>query len=351
MKQTWSTQSQGSRLVREGPVAIRLEQSVDVSREVRGEDGQMPAVVEVAGVDAHPGLFPPILTEGAAGQNGVIGEAAVAVVPPEVGGSGVIGDVDVLEAVVVVVQEEDAEAIVRLAAADARSDRDVLEGAVPVVAVEQVRAPGIASGSASHPQTGKEALGGVVLRRELHVAGYVEIQEPVAIVVPEGGAGGPAAPRDSRFPRDLHEGPIPLVSEEEVSGVAGDEQIPVSVVVDVGGHGPHGPQVAAVDTGPAGHILEGPVATVPIERASGGRLRVPSPDLVQRGTVGQVQIHPAVSVVVEPGGPMSQRLQQGIFPGSARKVFQGDACLGGPVHEGDSARVDPNRCQRQDGCR
>src|SRR5262249_21715012 len=116
---------------------------------------------------------------------------------------GVVGDVEIGLAVVVEIRSDDAEpfahihlfALVVLNADDAEAGllADLGEGAVAVVAEEQVGQAGEAAGRADVALNagGIAFAGGVVGERPIDVLADVEVGIAVAIDVRPGGAGGP----------------------------------------------------------------------------------------------------------------------------------------------------------------
>src|SRR3954462_6666071 len=65
------------------------------------------------------------------------------------------------------------------------------------------------------------------------VARHEEVKAPVAIVVSEGGAGGPASKRDSRLLSNIGEGPVVIVMVETIFSQVGDIQVGPAIVVVV----------------------------------------------------------------------------------------------------------------------
>ena len=78
------------------------------------EDVQVAVGIEVADGQAHAGLLLPVLAEGDAGLEALLGEGAVVVVAEQQAGRGVAGDVDVGPAVAVEIGGGDGEGVAGL---------------------------------------------------------------------------------------------------------------------------------------------------------------------------------------------------------------------------------------------
>ena len=115
------------------PFAAVAVERVQLLGEVGDEDVGQAVAVDVAAIDAHAGLRLAVAVEADAGAVRDVGEGAVAVVPVEEIPHHVVGDVDVGVAVAIEVAERDAEALAG-GVGDPRRPRDVGERAVAVVA-------------------------------------------------------------------------------------------------------------------------------------------------------------------------------------------------------------------------
>ena len=127
-------------VVFKGAVAEVLVEGIGVAGEVGFDDVEQAVAVEVTDGDAHAGLGFAIGRVGDAAFDGFVLEGAVALVAIEGGGGGVVGDIDVGPAVVVEIGDGYREAVGADGVEDAGLFRDVGEGAVAVVAVEDVLA-------------------------------------------------------------------------------------------------------------------------------------------------------------------------------------------------------------------
>ena len=196
--ETRGAEADGRRGVLEAVGALVAEQRVGLADQMGDEEIEIAVVVDVAGDHAHPRLGQPVQVVGRTQHHRVVDERAVALVDPEVVGIGVVGDVDVEPAVVVEVGGHDAETGV-LDAGDAGTAAHVLEATVSGVAVEEVVDAG---------ERGRTAVlvpaalvGALAIGIERDVAGHVQIEQAVAVVVEERGRRRPRRTELSRRSR------------------------------------------------------------------------------------------------------------------------------------------------------
>ena len=128
----------GRRLGEQAPTEIP-EERVRLEFVVRHEEVEAAVAVVVAEIGAHPGAGPPVGRDADAGRQRHLPEHAVAFVVEQEVRRRVVGHEDVRPPVIVVVADDDAEAVAAMTA-DARLLADVGEGAVAVVAIEDRRA-------------------------------------------------------------------------------------------------------------------------------------------------------------------------------------------------------------------
>ena len=116
---------------------------------------------------------------------------------------------------------------------------DIREGAVAVVVEQHIGAAGVIE------RTGIVVGGviGAVLGIELHVAADEEIHAAVAVVIQPGGADRPARHIQAGFGGDILEGAVAFVAIERDVAVAGDQQVHIAVVIEIGGDGGHAEEV------------------------------------------------------------------------------------------------------------
>src|SRR6266571_6309417 len=101
-----------------------------------------PAVpVIVSGGNAHSRLRLAVLTVSAPGLNTHVGKGAVVVVAIQGAGIGVVGDVDVRPAIVVEVENQNAESVRSVSRCNPGFPRDIVERPIPVVPIQDVGSP------------------------------------------------------------------------------------------------------------------------------------------------------------------------------------------------------------------
>ncbi len=132
--------ARAGRQLDEAVLALVLEHRHRLVRQRRVEDVGLAVVVEVARIGAHARERPARLRVGDARREAHLLEGAVAAVPEEVVGLGVVRHEHVGVAVLVEVGDSQPHALADQRA-DPRGLGDVREGAVALVAVERVRQP------------------------------------------------------------------------------------------------------------------------------------------------------------------------------------------------------------------
>ena len=238
-------------------------------------DVQVAVLVPVVGCHAHAhdpggcaGLFGHLAKAPAAAARPVVAEQQVAHWRHVL----VVDHVDILVAVVVVVQPARHE--VAAGSLAAQQGGDVAEGTVAVVAVQLVGLAG-AAGCAG------------ALRRAAPV-GDVQVQPAVVVVVGPGGGLAGVLVDEARCDCHVAEALAAVVVEQHVLLTAQHQQIGPAVVVVVG------PARAAAVVLEERHLV--------VERRDAERaVAVVAVEGVRPHAVGDVQVQPAVAVVVGPG--------------------------------------------------
>ena len=230
---------------------------------------------------------------------------AVAQVAIELVGLRVVGDEEVGPAVLVVVEQRDAERL-RARVEDAARGGDVLEGAVAAVAEQPAGVAAVRLGRAVGLLLAVEAAEDVVLGRPLDVVADEEIEQAVAIEVdPHRRRAERRAAVEAARARDVHERALAGVAEQAVLADAGDEEVGEAVVVEVADRDAHAVQLD-VEAGGARDVGERAVAVVAIEAQRRALPLVPGPV----HAVDEQDVLPAVGVVVEERAAGAERLGQ-----------------------------------------
>ena len=126
----------------------------------------------------------------------------------------------------------------------------------------------------------------------------------VPIVIGETAAGRPAAAADAGGLGHVRERAVVVVAVQVVAAERGDVEILPAVAVHVRGADAHAPARAA-DAGAVGDVFELPAAEVAVERAA---RRLGSVGAVDRQGIDEVDVQPAVVVVVEERDAAAHRL-------------------------------------------
>ncbi len=221
----------------------------------------------------------------------------------------------------------------------------------PLLRIERARLTAVA-------QRTRVSLRGVV-RAELavvvqKVVAHEDVELAVAVVVEPGRVEAPPGVTQSRLSGDVGERAVAVVVVQLVGPVVQDVEIHVAVVVVVRGGAPEPPRLAG---GPRllGDVGEGAVVIVPVQRVPELALQSPAAvvaHVLLPATVGEVDVEPAVAVVVEDAGPASGALDDVVQLGAAVAVGESDARGSGHVDEGGSParRLGGHQRGRQRGC-
>jgi hypothetical protein len=255
-----------------------------------GEEEVQPAVVvEVE----DPGPDRP--ERGAAqGLRRDVGEGAIAVVAIQLRTPEHAGNQHVEMAVPIEVEDRDVAAPALSLQSCLR--RHVLEGAVALVAVQDVLLLGgprhvLEGGAPVVASLGIEVVGGPLGR-----VGHQEVEQAVVVEVEEDGGLRVADVANPGAGGQVGEGAVAVVVEEHVAAArAGDEEVLVAVVVVVGKGGGHAHAVPEGHAGLVGHVLEGAIPLVAKERA--GAQLIAEEDVVVAVAVVVPDGHAAAVVV------------------------------------------------------
>ena len=190
--------------------------------------------VEIGDIDPHSRFGHSVGVDCASAHIGLVLESAVFLVDPQLIRITVIGDVDVRPAVAVQVGGDDAQSC-PVRTGNARLYRDVFEGAVTTVAVEDTGDGLVCRGCTVVACARARIALLIILDTVIDVVGDIEIEKAVAIIIEECCACPPlAAPCDARSCRHIGEGSIAVVMKELIGcAEMGDEYVDASVVVEV----------------------------------------------------------------------------------------------------------------------
>jgi hypothetical protein len=313
---------------------------VDVERKALVLDGIMPdvgqaVVVDVAEVRAHAGESIAIGRVGNAGSDGDLFEFFSADIAEEKVGHGVVGDKGIEKAVAIEVSEGNAHAFAEKGV-DAGFMRDVGERSVAVIAIEAVMQRQVEVGMAVGSQALFESAVRIFVDFPMAVVHDEQVEQPVVVVVEPARADGPhllsmgMGAADTGFGGDVGEGSVAVIAKELVARDVGDEDVGVSIVVEV----PDGHSHAVACTGDASllsDVAEGAVVVIAEETVPVGRR-----GFFERGYLGAVDavdVEETVVVVVEQRDAGDHRLGLILVGRGTVAGDEVEACLLGNLRE------------------
>src|SRR5437660_641879 len=193
---------------------------------MRDEEAEAAAVVVIAPVYAHVAELHPFAAESYARKHAHVCEGAVVIVMIKIVGNGIVGDQEIGPAIVVVVNPHDAEAVVADFVVDSGFDGNFLKRAVAAIVIKKIAFAFEAPGSALHQDAFESAkLIAAKLWQVVHVqmgiAGDVQVDETVAVVVAPGCASHEATATNSCLLGDVLELAVAEAVVEGASPIAG----------------------------------------------------------------------------------------------------------------------------------
>ena len=224
--------------------------------------------------------------------------------------------------------------------------RNVAERAVPVVVVKLIGQAVIVFRMTVGADLACRA-GRIFLRRPGAVVDDKQIQQTIVVIIEPARRNGPwllpgAGVRQSRPLRHVIERTIPTIAVQNVSIDTGDEQVGGAVIIVVGGRNAHGKPFPA-NASLGRHVGECAVAFVPVEAVVVGGIRFFQLRLA--GSVHEVDVGPAVVVIVEDGDAGNHRLDLMLIAG--RRIPQDKFDSGARRHVVKSDGVRPARRRKK----
>jgi hypothetical protein len=258
-----------------------------------------------AASNAHPRARLAIVTQSDASREPDILELAVPLVAIELVRLGVVGHDDVGPAVLVVIQQRNTE---RLRAGVENSGRrgDVLEGTVAAIAEQPAGFTAVRLWCAVGLLLAVETAEHIPIGRPADVIADEQVQAPIAIDVDphrRGAECGTAT--EAARPGDIDEASLSGVAKQPALPDTRDEQIREAVVVEVADGHAHAVQFD-VEAGRSRDVGKGAVPVVPVERKRGPLALVPGPI----AAVHEQDVLPPITVVVEKRATRSECLGQ-----------------------------------------
>jgi hypothetical protein len=163
---------------------------------------------------------------------------------------------------------------------------------------------------------------------EVDIVDHHQVGESIAVVIAEGSAGGPAAIGDAGLRRHIGKCSVAIVAIENVAAQAGKVKVGPAVVVVIAHRAAHG-EARRGHAGLGGDIGECAVAVVVVERA---HAFFSLDGHVDAGRIGEIDVRPAVAVVVDEDHAAAHRFDDVAF-GGVGGVFECDARGRGDVFQ------------------
>ena len=101
-------------------------------------------------------------------------------------------------------------------------------------------------------------------RIPLDIVHYEQIELAIVVVIEPAAGDGPTVVPDAGFRSDVFEGSVAAIAEQETAPHAGNKQIGVSVVIEVGRRH-SGCEAIGLNTGSFGDVFKSAVAAIPVE--------------------------------------------------------------------------------------
>src|SRR5260221_1923366 len=279
-----------------------------------GYEQILPAVlIEVGSVHAHSGSRVALLAECDARRQADLLEFAVAAVAEEKILNRIVGDEEIHPAVIVDVGRDDTPCFAKNFP-DARFSGDVRESTIAIVVKQQAARWRVNAGDAV------VALAGAFIAAKF-AFGFIEVDETaneqiefaVIVVVKPDGAGRPTRGGEAGFFGNVGESAVAIVAIENVAAILGNVEIGEAVPVVISDCNTH--SVAATRYAPLlRDVAAGVVAIVFVKRVAQRRIWLVE---VTFSAVDEINVHPAVVVVIEKRAASSGGLREIVFGGTA----------------------------------
>ncbi len=169
----------------------------------------------------------------------------------------------------------------------------------------------------------------------LAVTRDVEVEPAVAVVVEERRAEAPEVDQGAANRRGVAERAVAVVEVQDVGAEVRQVEVGLAVIVDVA-HGHAVAEAAEAHARPFGHVLESEVAEVAIEPVAHRRV---GRGQRQGAGAGEIQVLPAVAVVVEHGDPAPEGGREMLHGVEAAGVDERDPGTLGHVAEAEARRL------------
>ena len=246
-------------------------------------------------------------------------------------GCSIVGHIEVRTSIVVEVAPNHAHAVIPIGIIHAGLFRDLSKGAVAVVVIESIACAFQSTRAALHLQVEKRTCGSIrqflqIFQMAVHVVTDKQVNESVAIVIGKRRSRGPSAIAYAGLFGNVGEGTVSVVAIQHVASQASDINIGPAIVVIIAHRSAHRPAGIA-HAGFLRHIGEGSIMIVVIKSAA--RL-LSSQGHVNRGRIREINIQPAVAVIVE---QQDSTGHDDVFVLCRTRMLEGDAGARGDISE------------------
>src|SRR5690242_2031074 len=290
----------GSGLIREAAVVVVVVEVVGIVGKVSFHQVRPAVIVVIGAVHPHAGLGQAISAESHSSLHSYFRKPSFAVVVVKAAGAGIVGNIEVEAAVLVVVQPNDAQAIIGLGI-NAQLFAYVGEGAVAVIVVQPITRAIQASrpagnGYATVLAERTTAEGRQVVQVEFHIVSDIEIQAAIIVVIAEGSARAPAAGIvHARLGSYIGESSVAVIVVKHAAIEVGDVDILIAVVVIIA-YGHAETPATVIQTGFGTNVAKGAIVVVAVKRHT---MAAFGAQIGESGAVHQQDVHPAVVVVIK----------------------------------------------------
>ena len=159
---------------------------------------------------------------------------------------------------------------------------------------------------------------------KVHETANEQIEPSIVVIVEPDGTGGPTGSRQAGLFGYVRERSISIVVIENAAAVLRDVQIGPAVGIEVSDSDAHA-IASGRDASFFRHVCKCPVSIIAVERIAQGRVRG---EKVALTAVHQINVYPAVVVVVQEGATCSRCLGQEVIRGAAVLMTPGDSASG-----------------------
>ena len=273
------------------------------------EQVEISIFVEVRGLYAHASLGRAVEIHGATVGDRHLLEHQVTQIPPHLVGRPIVGNIDILAPVVVEIGNNDAESVT-VGSSKSRALGDVREGSIGVVLVEKIRCRSLVVVGRAVVFTEPAATGQFLVGAPQQIAADEQLRESIPVEISKRSRSGKARISQSGGCCTIFKCAITSIDVENILADIADEDIDVSVTVDVATTGSHAKSLIA-NSRLIGHIGEVELAIISKQSVPGRIGAVPC-----EGSPGldAVDVQITISIIIEQGDSSRDRFRNPVAP-------------------------------------